>query len=182
VSRLTRPAVFLDRDGTLNESPGEHRYVRSPDGFVWIQDAKDALTLLARAGYALVVVSNQRGIARGLVTKGVLAEIEERMQEDLGRSGCRIEAFRYCPHDLDERCSCRKPEPGLLLGAARELELDLARSWMIGDSPTDVAAGRAAGCRTLLVGSAANGCEPDLVADSLLRGAELVTALSEGRT
>lgn len=180
--RITRPAVFLDRDGTLNESPGEHRYVQSAGEFAWIDNATEALGLFARAGYALVVVSNQRGLAKGVVTPGVLTQIEERMQADLAPYGCRIEAFRYCPHDIAEGCACRKPAPGLLLELARELDLDLTRSWMIGDSPTDVAAGRAAGCRTLFVGRSADGCGPELVADSLLRGAELVTSMTEGQS
>lgn len=176
---MSRRAAFLDRDGTLNESVGAHRYVQSPGEFVWIDGAAEALGLLARAGFTLVVVSNQRGLAKGLVTRAVLTQIEARMQADLAPFGCRIEAFRYCPHDIGDRCACRKPAPGLLRDVARDLDLDLARSWMIGDSSTDVLAGQAAGCRTLLVGGATDGCRPDEVAESLFGGAERIASMSE---
>jgi histidinol-phosphate phosphatase family protein len=151
VGRL-RSAVFLDRDGTLNVKPAPHEYVRSVDEFSWLPGAVKALGRLARAGYVLTVVSNQRGIARGLVTWEALRAIEARIQHDLAAEDCSIAAFRYCPHELHANCPCRKPRPGMMHELAETLSLDLARSWAVGDCETDVEAGRAAGCRTALVG------------------------------
>lgn len=146
------PAVFLDRDGTLNVRPPAHEYVRTAAGFRWLPGAREGVARLAALGYVPVVVSNQRGIARGLVRPETLGEIEARIQADLAGHGCRVASFRYCPHEIDAGCPCRKPRPGLLLQAAAEMGLDLAASWMIGDDESDVEAGRAAGCRTLLLG------------------------------
>jgi histidinol-phosphate phosphatase family protein len=175
VSGVRRRAVFLDRDGTLNVRPPEHSYVTSAGDLRWIDGAAEATAALSRAGYTLAVVSNQRGIARGLLTTDTLSELETRMQADLAPLGCRIEAFRYCPHDVDANCGCRKPAPGLVLELADELDLDLSRSWMVGDEPCDILAGRSAGCRTLFIGKAApDGCRPDLVAGSLSDGARLL--------
>ena len=143
--RGARAAVFLDRDGTLNVNPPPHQYLTRAGDFRWLPGAQDGVVRLAAAGFVLGVVSNQRGIARGLVTPQVLGEIERRIQADLAARGVRIEAFRYCPHDLDDHCDCRKPRPGMLRDLARPLEVDLTRSWMIGDSESDVEAGRAAG-------------------------------------
>ena len=176
MSRVGRPAVFLDRDGTLNTRPPSHSYVSSPDEFAWLDGAAEGVALLARAGYAPAVVSNQRGIARGLVEERVLRQIEVRIQDELAARDCRIEAFRNCPHDLDDQCACRKPAPGLLLELARELDLDLGRSWVIGDSESDVLAGEAAGCKTVLLGAPPSSCRPDRVAGSLLEAARLITA------
>lgn len=111
------------------------------------------MAALASCGYTLVVVSNQRGIARGLVAGETLRGIERELQAALRRHGAEVTGFRYCPHELDDpACDCRKPKPGLLLAAARELDLDLESSWMIGDAASDIEAGEAAGCRTAYVG------------------------------
>jgi D-glycero-D-manno-heptose 1,7-bisphosphate phosphatase len=147
-----RPAAFLDRDGTLNERPPEHEYVTRVEDFRLLPGAVEAMASLASCGYELVVVSNQRGLARGLVTEEVLREIEEVLQGALEPHGARIAGFHYCPHELEENCECRKPKPGLLLDAAAERDLDLGASWMLGDSDSDVAAGAAAGCRTAYLG------------------------------
>ena len=172
---MSRPAAFLDRDGTLNVRAAEHHYVCSPDDFEWLPGAAAGAARLAKAGYALVVVSNQRGLARGLVTHAVLREIEALIQAGLEAEGCRVEAFRYCPHDLADACACRKPMPGLLLDAAADLDLDLAASWMIGDADSDVRAGQAAGCRTALIGTA-SGTTADLTAPSLDAASERILA------
>ena len=144
--------------------PAEHEYVTTPDGFRWLPGAIDGAVALARAGFTLAVVSNQRGIARGLVSTATLAAIEAEIQRALAPHGAQIAAFRYCPHELDEDCGCRKPRPGMILDLARTLEIDLANSWMIGDSPSDVQAGRAAGTHTALI---APGGDADLVGASL---------------
>jgi D-glycero-D-manno-heptose 1,7-bisphosphate phosphatase len=181
--RVSGRAIFLDRDGVLNVRPPEHDYVRSAADFRWLPGAADGAARLGRSGYVLAVVSNQRGVARGLLTWDVLEEIERLIQSELVHRGARIEAFRYCPHDLNEGCSCRKPNPGMILSLADELELDVARSWTIGDSVSDMTAGRAAGTRTMLVGaeSAAAMESADLTAPSLLAASELILSRSEAR-
>ena len=175
MERVTRKAAFLDRDGTINEKPEEQKYVTRVEGFHLLPGAVRGLSNLAECGYALVVVSNQRGVARGLVSHDLLRATEEVLQEALRPHGAEIAAFYYCPHELDEDCECRKPRPGMLLQAASELDLDLGASWMIGDSPSDIAAGRSAGCRTVYLGDQA---EPDstLGADSLEAAATSICA------
>jgi D-glycero-D-manno-heptose 1,7-bisphosphate phosphatase len=174
VGRLRRRAVFLDRDGTLNLKPAEHEYLTSANEFSWIPGACEALGRLAHKGYVLTVVSNQRGVGRGLVTREALQTIEQRIQRDLALQGCAIERFRYCFHNDEDGCECRKPRPGMILALAAELDLDLANSWLIGDSSTDVAAGKAAGCRTALVGGAY--ADADLLAPSLAEASDAIAA------
>jgi D-glycero-D-manno-heptose 1,7-bisphosphate phosphatase len=169
-------AAFLDRDGTLNVKAPEHDYVTSLAGFAWLPGAVEGAATLAEAGFLLAVVSNQRGVARGLVSPKTLVEIEDEIQAALAPHGAAIAAFRYCPHELDEGCDCRKPAPGMILELAADLDLDLASSWMIGDSASDVAAGRAAGCHTALLAPAATSTDADLVADSLLEVARALSA------
>ena len=171
---MTRRAVLLDRDGTLNVRAAPHEYVTTAEAFEWLPGAPQALARLSRAGYALGVASNQRGVARGLIAPGVLTAIERRIQDDLAPLGSAIGAFRYCPHDHDDGCDCRKPKPGLLRMLAADLGVDLERSWMVGDSASDIAAGRAAGCRTALLGLPAGPPEPDIRVASLEEFAALV--------
>ena len=166
------PAVFLDRDGTINVRPRPHEYVQDPQDFHWLPGALEGMVALGEAGLPLVVVSNQRGVSRGLVSLATLKAIEQLIQTALAAHSCRVAAFRYCLHGLQDNCDCRKPRPGLLLSAARELGLDLSRSWMIGDSPDDVAAGRAAGCRTIHITSGPGGGQA--TAASLREAARLV--------
>jgi D-glycero-D-manno-heptose 1,7-bisphosphate phosphatase len=142
-----RPAVFLDRDGTLNRPAARGDYIRSPEQLELLGGAAHAVGLLRRAGYMCVVVSNQRGVALGLMTEDDLAAVDQRLRSLVEG----IEASYYCTHSIGEQCDCRKPEPGLLLRAAGDLGIDLAASWMVGDKQTDADAGRAAGCLTLLV-------------------------------
>jgi D-glycero-D-manno-heptose 1,7-bisphosphate phosphatase len=151
---VSTPAAFLDRDGTLNVRPAEQEYVTTPADFRLLPGALEGVATLARCGYTPVVVSNQRGIGRGLVDRGTLDETERLIQTGLEPLGARVAAFSYCPHLIEDDCDCRKPRPGLLLRAAEELDLDLAASWMIGDSPSDIEAGLAAGCRPAFVGPA----------------------------
>ena len=175
---MSAPAVFLDRDGTINQRPAPHRYVEDPAAFRWLSGAAGAIVSLAAAGFVPVVVSNQRGVARGMVTWETLAAIEDVIQRELADRGARIAAFHYCPHQLDERCACRKPRPGLLLDAADRLDLDLTASWMIGDSASDIGAGAAAGCRTVLIGDDAPGPEPTVRVASLVQAAQAVLSPS----
>jgi D-glycero-D-manno-heptose 1,7-bisphosphate phosphatase len=145
----SRRAVFLDRDGTLIEDVG---YPRDPEAVRLVDGAADALEALRRAGFALVVVSNQSGIGRGLISRAEADAVHRRFVGELSALGVEPDDVRYCPHAPDEGCMCRKPQAGLLLDSARELELDLGRSFMVGDKPIDVEAGRRAGCRTIVLG------------------------------
>jgi histidinol-phosphate phosphatase family protein len=143
-------AVFLDRDGTVIEDPG---YLSDPSGVRLLPGAADALRALRAAGYQLVLVSNQSGIGRGYFTAEQAEAVHRRVVEQLSRKGVVLDDARYCPHAPDDGCPCRKPRPGLLLAAARELGLDLGASFMVGNSSVDIGAGRNAGCRTILFGA-----------------------------
>lgn len=138
-----RPALFLDRDGTLIVDTG---YPRDPDAVVLLDGAAAALRALP-AEVALVIVSNQSGLARGLITPAEAAAVAARVEERFAAEGVRFAGVYTCPHGPDDSCRCRKPEPGMLLDAAAELGLDLARSIIVGDKPSDLEAGARAGCR-----------------------------------
>jgi histidinol-phosphate phosphatase family protein len=140
------PTVILDRDGVLNHRPSRAQYVRTWDEFHWLPGAKEALRLLKEAGYRTIVVSNQAGIGRGLMTEADLAEIHRRMIDETQEAGGDIEAVYYCAHDWNAGCECRKPRPGLLFQAQKELNLDLTRSLFIGDDERDEQAAEVAGC------------------------------------
>lgn len=143
---MSRPALFLDRDGTLIVDVG---YPRDPALVEALPGAIAALRELQRT-YALVIISNQSGIGRGLITDAEAAAVHARTVELFAQGGVTFAGAYYCPHAPEAACRCRKPAPGLLLDAARELDLDLARSIMIGDKPSDLDAGRAAGCARVL--------------------------------
>ena len=146
-----RPAVILDRDGTLNERPPRAEYVRRPAEFIWLPGALEALRLLNDTGFRVIVVSNQAGINRGALTVEDLDAIHARMHADVRAAGGRIDAVYFCPHDWDEGCDCRKPRPGLLYHAQREHHLDLTRTLFLGDDERDGQAAEAAGCPFALV-------------------------------
>ena len=153
-----KKAAFLDRDGVLNRKAPEGKYVTRWEEMEFLPGAADAIRLLNQAGFFVVVVSNQRCVAKGLITTAELEALHARMQREYAASGARIDAIYYCPHDYESRCECRKPMPGMLLEAARAHDIDLAASWMIGDSAHDVEAGRRAGCHTArLTSDAASG-------------------------
>jgi D-glycero-D-manno-heptose 1,7-bisphosphate phosphatase len=146
-----RPAVILDRDGTLNHRPPRAQYVTSPEEFDWLPGSLEALLLLRERGYTVAVVSNQAGIGRGAMTEGDLARIHAQMTAEATDAGGRIDAIYHCPHDWDEGCECRKPAPGMLFQAQRELDLDLTRTPFIGDDERDGEAAAAAGSPFLRV-------------------------------
>lgn len=170
-----RAAAFLDRDGILNARPAPHDCVRDVAELELLPGVGEAVRTLVDSGYEVVVVSNQRGVARGLVTLETLHAIEERLR----REARRPIGFYYCTHDEHEGCDCRKPKPGLLLQAARELGLDLARSTMIGDSESDVGAGRAAGARTIRVIDHATATEADSCARDLRAAVGVLLATAD---
>lgn len=150
--RPARPALFLDRDGTLIEDVG---YPRDPRRVRLLPGAADALARLARLGFALVIVSNQSGVGRGLFTRAEAEAVHAEVLRRFAAAGVSFDGAYYCYHAPDEGCDCRKPAPGLLRQAAAELGLDPGRSFIVGDKPADVAAGAAAGCRGILFGAEA---------------------------
>ncbi|MCB6202632.1 HAD-IIIA family hydrolase [Extibacter muris] len=158
--REKQRAVFLDRDGTINEYVG---FLKHIDDFKLISGVEAAIRRINKSGYLAIVVTNQPVIARGEATIEELEEIHNKMETLLGRGGAYIDALYYCPHHPDKgyegereeykvKCECRKPSPGLLLSAAKAYNIDMSRSWMIGDSDTDMEAGNAAGCKTAKIG------------------------------
>jgi D-glycero-D-manno-heptose 1,7-bisphosphate phosphatase len=164
---MSRPAIFFDKDGTLIE---DVPYNVDPARIVLAPHAREGVKALADAGYAIVVVSNQSGVARGMFEEAALDGVRERLEDLLGR---RLDGFYCCPHhpdgvvrDLAKDCVCRKPMPGLLHRAAAELDLKLSTSWMIGDILNDVEAGRRAGTRTVLMD---NGNETEWIDGALRR-------------
>jgi D-glycero-D-manno-heptose 1,7-bisphosphate phosphatase len=166
-----RPAVFLDRDGTLNEDIGFLDRMEALTLFPW---TADAIRLLNRAGFCTVVTTNQSAVARGMIDEGFLRTVHQEIDRRLARGGANIDRYYYCPHHPEaplapyrQVCECRKPRPGMLLQAARDMGLDLARSVMVGDRRLDVSCGHAAGARAVLVRTGLGAAEEeDLVEDS----------------
>ena len=158
-------AVFLDRDGTINRYVG---FLRNIDDFELLPGVAEAIRQINERGYLAVVATNQPVIARGEVTVDQLREIHNKMETLLGNEGAYLDAIYFCPHhpdkgfpnevaELKRECYCRKPKPGILLKAAKDLNIDLQESWMVGDGKNDIEAGKAAGCRTALIGEEAFG-------------------------
>lgn len=188
-------AVFLDRDGVINELVyyAELGIVDSPftaEQFRLLPGVSSAIKNLRAAGYKAVLVSNQPGVAKGNFSEKTFDEIRGKLKEEMAKDGALLDGEYYCFHhpeakvkELRVRCRCRKPEPGLLIQAAQDMNLDLAQSWMIGDGLTDVQAGRRAGTKTILL--ARMKCElcrlmdemdarPDVVAVSLVAAANYI--------
>jgi len=181
-------AVFLDRDGTINEDV--HRLSRL-DQFRLLPHVAEAIKQLNMAQFKVVVITNQAVIARGTISEEALAEIHKAMREMLRAQGACVDAVYYCPHHptagdgpLTITCNCRKPQPGMLLQAAEELDIALEHSFMVGDKISDLASGQAAGCRTALVrtgyGAEAeqqldgHALQPDYVAPDLLEAVKWI--------
>jgi len=174
-------AAFLDRDGVINRKMPEGQYVTRWEEMSFLPGVAEALILLRRAGFLTIVVSNQRCVAKGLLSVPELESIHHRMREKLSAEGATIDAVYYCPHDSQPPCGCRKPAPGLILKAAREHKIDLKTSWMIGDTAGDMEAGRSVGCKTALL---QDSTEPvnhsaDLAAPSLLAAAREILRRGE---
>ncbi len=175
-------AVFLDRDGVINrKAPTEDEYITRWEEMHIIPGVIEAIGLLNRAGFRVIVVSNQRCVAKGLVTTGELDAMHQRMCRELGAVGAKIDGVYYCPHEEQPPCGCRKPEPGMLFAAASEHQVDLTSSWMIGDSEKDVEAGRSARCKTarILRGDAGADGNAEVLARSLLEAVHQILRLEE---
>jgi len=152
---MPKKAIFLDRDDTLIEDPG---YINDPDQLKLLDGVPEALKELKQLGYKLIVVSNQSAVARGIVTEKVLGEIHERLKQMLAKEGAYLDRIYYCPYHPEgviqkyrKKSDYRKPNPGMLLTAAKEMDLDLSQSWLIGNSAGDIQAGQRAGCKTILI-------------------------------
>jgi D-glycero-D-manno-heptose 1,7-bisphosphate phosphatase len=188
---MMRPAVFLDRDGTLIEEAG---YLDRLERLVFFPFSVDAVRLLNRAGLAVVIVTNQAGVARGIFPESFVADAHAHLRERLEGGGARLDGFYYCPHHPDgsvERyrraCDCRKPGDAMLRRAAAELDLDLARSVVVGDRWHDIQAGRSAGTRNVLVRTGYGrteeerpntGVHADVVVDNLIEAVSWIVGES----
>jgi D,D-heptose 1,7-bisphosphate phosphatase len=189
-------AVFLDRDGVINELIyyPEHGIIDSPFTVEQVNlfpKAGEAIKKIREMGYRAIIVSNQPGIAKGHLSRETFDRIREKMKEHLAKDGASIDGEYYCFHhpeavveNLRVDCECRKPKPGLLFQAAEEQDVDLSRSWMIGDGLTDIEAGKAAGCKTMLLGRMK--CElchlmdeldarPDAITSNLLEAVQIIS-------
>src|SRR3989442_655972 len=185
-SRSNSPTVFLDRDGVINR--GRPGYVRTPDQFQFLPGAMDGMRLLQDRGWHLVIVTNQDAAGWKLLPEPQLAKVHDRMLAALDKEGVHVAEIYYCPHNVLSDCACRKPRPGMLLAAARNLCVRPRGAWMVGDKPSDVETGRAFGCRTAWVGpkswrkrfaAEVRPLSPDVVADGLLDAARAIVRYSE---
>ena len=147
-----KKAAFLDRDGVINEKAPEGAYITRWEDVRFLPGIAEAIAQLNRAGFQVIIVSNQRCVAKGLITTGELETLHRRIVEWLGARGAVVNAVYYCPHEKTQpSCDCRKPAPGMLLQAAKDHQIDPPQSWMIGDSESDLKAGHAAGCKTVRI-------------------------------
>ena len=190
--------VFLDRDGVINELIyyPEQGIIDSPftiEQFKLFPGVIDAIKLFHRAGYQTILTSNQPGIAKGYISEKSFDDIRQAMREMLAKEGAFLDGEYYCFHHPEAKieklrvdCSCRKPKPGLLLQASQERDIDLSKSWMIGDGLTDIQAGKDAGVRAILIGKmkcelchlmGKNGTKPDAICSTLLEAAEKITGV-----
>jgi len=196
-------AIFLDRDGVINELVyyPEQGIVDSPfiaEQLRLLPGTGEAIKEFHKMGYEVVLASNQPGIAKGYLSEDAFQEIRKKMTDDLAKQGALLDGDYYCFHHpeakvrrLKANCQCRKPKPGLLLQAAKDLDIDLSQSWMIGDGLTDVQAGRSAGCKTILLGRMKCGlcrlmdeedARPDAIASNLLEAARKVEEVLSPRS
>ena len=165
--------VFLDRDGTIAK---DVPYCANPEHFQLLPRAGAGIKQLNNAGFKVILITNQSGIGRGYFTAVALDLVHEKMKADLAVHGAHLDGIYYCPHHPDENCDCRKPKPKLILQASEEHHIDLARSYFVGDTANDIAAGKAAGCTTVLI--AQNGqaiqSQPDYVVNNFLEASKLI--------
>jgi D,D-heptose 1,7-bisphosphate phosphatase len=165
--------VFLDRDGTIAK---DVPYCPGPEQFELLPGAAAGIKQLNAVGFKVILVTNQSGIGRGYFTAAALGLVHEKMKVDLGVHGAHLDGIYYCPHRPDENCDCRKPKPKLILQAAAEHHIDLARSYFVGDTANDIAAGKAAGCTTVFITPNSQTIQPksDYVAKNFLEASNLI--------
>lgn len=155
--------VFLDRDGVINRDSAE--YIKDPSEFEFIPNSPEAIALLTQRGFRVIVITNQSMIGRGLASKESLDAIFEKMKAGVEAAGGWITDIFYCPHVDEDRCSCRKPKPGLILQAQKKYRIDLGRSLMVGDSAKDILCARNAGCAGAILVKTGNGAGAELSRD-----------------
>ncbi|MBA2341000.1 MAG: HAD family hydrolase [Pyrinomonadaceae bacterium] len=191
---MKRPAAFIDRDGTISEEVG---YINHPSRFRVFPYAAEAVRIINDAGWLAILVTNQAGVARGYFTEDLITVVHDRLRNELEANGAHLDAIYYCPHHpsvgeapFRATCDCRKPQPGLILRAARDFEIDLTRSWMIGDRYSDTELARNAKLKAAFVlsgygrgeweyGRASWKYQPDMVADDLLEATRMIVARGE---
>ncbi len=168
--------VFLDRDGVINRKSEGADYVKNWSEFNFVPGVIESIKLLKERGFKIIIITNQPGVARGVMTKQDLDEIHKNMQLALGNA---IDAIYVCSHDWNDGCECRKPRPGLLMDASDDFRIDLTKSYFIGDDKRDIIAGKAAGCRTILIGSELLDVNPDAVCRDLSNAVQIVLSRAE---
>ncbi len=171
---MANRAVFIDRDGTMAR---DVKYCRRPEDFELFPNTARAIKLLNEHGFKVVVITNQSGIARGYFTEETLAQIHEKMKVELAKKDARIDGIYYCPHHPDDNCDCRKPRPKLVLRAAKDHDIELKQSFVVGDLEVDVGLGKAAGCITILLRDSLQedtSISPDYIATDLMEAAQYV--------
>ncbi|NOZ61449.1 MAG: HAD-IIIA family hydrolase [Calditrichaeota bacterium] len=179
------PAIFLDRDGTINKEVG---YLSDPEDLEFLPTALAGMKKFRDMGYRLVIVTNQGGIGLGYFTKNDFYRVNKRMLTEVSRAGILIDKIYFCPHSLAENCPCRKPNTGLVMRAKEELNIDLKNSFFIGDSPWDIETGKNSGMRTIWIRNDRTAdpetwdVKPDFIVDDLLEAAELVLRLEREKS
>ena len=149
-------AVFLDRDGVINKKPAEHDYVKSWREFILLDGVTEALKLFHKLGFLTIVITNQAGISKGLMSEDALLDIHNKLNKLLSKSGIKIDYFYYCPHQIKDKCECRKPKPGMIEKAVKDLNINLENSILIGDTDTDLKLGQNAGVKTVIMKTDSN--------------------------
>jgi histidinol-phosphate phosphatase family protein len=166
-------AVFIDRDGTMAV---DAHYCSKPEDLKLYPNTTEGLKLLKQHGYTLIVITNQSGIGRGIFTEETLNVIHDKMKKDLAADGASVDGIYYCPHHPDQKCDCRKPKPKMVLQAVREHDIDLSRSFIVGDLQMDIDLGKSTGCPVIWIdhGTMTYEAPPDAIASDLLEAAELI--------
>jgi len=178
-----RPAVFLDRDGVINKHRSD--YVKSPEEFVFEENAIEGLKELSGLGMPIFIVTNQSAVGRGIITRVALAKIHKKMLSAFARNAIKISGVFVCPHKPEDNCGCRKPKPGMLFSIQKKFGIDLSSSYLIGDSSADIAMGNSVGCKTILVKKGLKGedgkyrATPWFAADDLLHAARIIRRLEK---
>lgn len=176
-------AVFLDRDGVINKH--KRTLVKSWSDFKFLPGVKEAIKKLADNDFKIIVVTNQDVVGWGIISESRLKDIHARMSAELEASGVELTDIYYCPHNPVRKCSCRKPEPGMLKSAALKHKIDKKKCWMVGDKPSDVQAGTSFGCRTILISKNSRGAvqntgrntrtpAPDHIVENLSEAVEII--------
>lgn len=173
---MLNKVVFVDRDGVINKKAAEHDYIKNWQEFRFLPDVAKAIKLLNQSGFIVIIVSNQRGIARGIMTEADLQNIHQKMCHELKEKSAIITDIFVCPHNNNE-CKCRKPQIGLFLQAEIKYPVDKKQSFIVGDSKTDIEAGKDYGVKTVAISE--QGLGADYKCSSLLEAVEYITGVTE---